>query len=266
MDSIEQTGRTVDEAVATACKALGVSREEVDVEVLAQESRGLLGILGYSAAKVRVTTKHPREAVPPEQPSPRSASEREELEPPEPPPVWEPREELAPEQLSDLAQRAVEILTRMLELMSMEARPKVVSDDAEAVAIELEGPEDLGLLIGKHGQTLAALQLIVAMMANRTLPLEERRRITLDAEGYRARRDHTLEGMAHSAAQRAKRTGRPVTIGSLTARERRIIHVTLAEDTSVTTRSEGEEPDRVIIVTARRTYGPPGRSSIPRRG
>ena len=99
---------------------------------------------------------------------------------------------------------------------------------------------------------VAALQLIVAMMANRGQPPESRRRVILDAEGYRARRDRTLEAMARSAAQRAKRSGRPVTLSSLNPRERRIIHVTLAEDSSVQTRSEGEDPDRSIIVTARR--------------
>jgi spoIIIJ-associated protein len=75
--------------------------------------------------------------------------------------------------------------------------------------------------------------------------------VIIDAEGYRARRDRSLEAMARSAAQRAKRSGRPVTISALTPRERRVIHLALADDPAVTTRSEGEDPNRSIIITAR---------------
>lgn len=210
MQSIEQTGRTVEEAVQAALRVLGVSREEVEVEVLAQESRGLLGILGSSEAKVRVSVK------------------------------------------ATLAQRALDILTRVLQLMGIDAHPEITADDPEGVQIEIHNGSDLGLLIGKRGQTLAALQLLVAMMANRDQPAEKRRRIILDAEGYRARRERVLGAMARNAAQRARRTGRAVTLDSLTPRERRIIHLTLVDDASVTTRSEGEDPHRSVIISPRR--------------
>jgi len=250
MDSVERTGRTVGEAVAAALKALGVSREEVEVEVLAEESRGILGsILGYSSAKVRVTKKA-AVAMPAE--SERPAPERETA------PV-SPREretrQLPPAdgaEHSELATHAAEIADKILQLMGIDAHAIIAGDDPEGVSLEVHSEDDLGLLIGKHGQTLASLQLIVALMANRTVAPEDRRRIIMDAEGYRARRDRALESMARSAAQRAERSGRPVTIASLTPRERRVIHVTLATDPSVTTRSEGEEPNRSIIITARR--------------
>jgi len=210
MESIEQTGRTVDDAVEAALRTLGVSRDDVEVEVLAEESRGLLGILGTSEARVRVTLK------------------------------------------ATVASRALETLKRILELMGVEADADITADEPEAVSIEITGSQDLGLLIGKRGQTLAALQLIVAMMANRDQPSEKRKRIVLDAEGYRARRERTVSAMARSAAQRAKRSGRPVTIESLTPRERRIVHLALADEPGVSTRSEGEDPHRAIIVTPRR--------------
>lgn len=215
MQSIEQTGRTVEEAVGAALKALGVSREEVEVEVLAEESRGLLGILGHSRAKVRVTVK------------------------------------------AGLAQRAVELVTRILQLMGMEGQVEVASDDPEGVQIDIHSSSDLGLLIGRRGQTLGALQLLVAVIANRGQPLEQRRRVILDAEGYRSRRERALGAMARSAAERAKRTGWPVTIESLTPRERRIIHLALAGESGVTTRSEGEDPHRSIIISRRRNQGYP---------
>ena len=251
MESIEQTGRTVEEAVGAALKTLGVSREDADVEVLAEESRGLLGILGYSAARVRVTVKQDQRQPepPPTAPAPSEAPAPTEEQSPEP--ELEPIPSVEPGERSALAQEALDILNQILDRMGLEATAEITEDDAESVSIDIHSDEDIGLLIGKRGQTLAALQLIVAMMANRGQPPESRRRVILDAEGYRARRDRTLEAMARSAAQRAKRSGRPVTLSSLTPRERRIIHVTLAEDSSVQTRSEGEDPDRAIIVMAR---------------
>jgi spoIIIJ-associated protein len=282
MDSIEQTGRTVDDAVEAALNTLGVARDEVDVEVLAEERRGLLGILGSSSARVRVTVRQEpgepetppelreleaeepqppdlRREVEAEEPQPPDVRREAEAEEPQPPDVRreaeaeEPQPAVVPtEAASELAQRAVETLTRIIELMGLEATVEVTGDDEESVSIDMRSEEDLGLLIGRRGQTLSALQLLVAMMANRNLPPDLRRRVILDAEGYRARRDRSLRAMARSAAQRAKRSGRPVTLSSLNPRERRVVHLALADDPSVTTRSEGDDPDRSIIVTARR--------------
>ncbi|MCJ7822035.1 MAG: protein jag [Armatimonadetes bacterium] len=209
MESIEQTGRTVDDAVQAALNALGVPRDDVDVEVLAEQSRGILGILGYSEAKVRVTLK------------------------------------------PGLPGRARDILARIVELMGIQAEVEISADEPEGVHLELHGSTDLGLLIGKRGQTLAALQLIVAMMANRDQPPDKRRRIVLDAEGYRARRERALSATARTAADQAKRTGRPVSLEALTPRERRIVHLALADDPGISTRSEGEDPHRSVIITPR---------------
>jgi spoIIIJ-associated protein len=209
MESIEQSGRTVDDAVQAALQALGVPREEVEVEVLAEESRGILGILGYSEAKVRVTVR------------------------------------------PGLPQRARDILGRIVELMGIQADVEITADEPEGVHLELHSSTDLGLLIGKRGQTLAALQLIVAMMANRDQPPDKRRRIVLDAEGYRARRERALSATARSAADRAKRTGKPVSLEALTPRERRIVHLALADDPGVSTRSEGEDPHRSVVISPR---------------
>ena len=210
MRAIEQSGRNVEEAIQAALKALGVTREQAEIEVLAAETRGLLGILGHTEAKVRVTVK------------------------------------------PGVADRAVEVLSRILGYMGIEATPELTSDDADAVQINIRGGSDLGLLIGKRGQTLAALQLITAMIANRGQPMEERKKVILDAEGYRERREQALTSMAHNAAERAKRTGREVRLEALTPRERRIVHMALAEDSGVSTRSEGEDPDRIVIVAPRR--------------
>jgi spoIIIJ-associated protein len=211
MRSIEQTGRNVEDAVRAALKALGVTREQADVEVLAEESRGLLGILGHTEAKVRVTAK------------------------------------------PGVADKAEAVLSQILHHMGLQATPEITSDDAEGVQINIRGGSDLGLLIGKRGQTLAALQLITAMIANRDQPMDSRKKVILDAEGYRERRERALTSMAHNAAERAKRTGREVRLEALTPRERRIVHMALAEDPGVSTRSEGEDPERIVIVAPKRS-------------
>jgi len=209
MRSIEQSGRNVEDAVQAALKALGVSREQVEVEVLAEQSRGLLGILGHSEAKVRVTVK------------------------------------------AGVGERAQEVLKEILGYMGVEATLRVVSDDAEGVWLDISGGADIGLLIGKRGQTLAALQLVTAMIANRQQPPEERKKVILDAEGYRDRRERALSSMARNAAERAKRSGREVALEALSPRERRIVHLALAEDPGVATRSEGTDPDRIVIISPR---------------
>jgi spoIIIJ-associated protein len=246
MQSIEQTGRTVDEAVAAALKVLGVTRDQVEVEVLAQESRGVLGIFGHTQAKVRVTVTTPSL----ERPSRQAEAPAETAAPPAPragPP-------------SSLAEHARELLAAMLQRMNIEGTPEITSEDPEGICINIRTQADTGLIIGRRGQTLAALQLLVAMMANRPLPADQRRRIILDVEGYRDRRERSLSAMARSAADRALRTGRPVTINNLNPRERRIVHLALADDSSVSTRSEGEDPERVIIISPRDA---PRRSSAP---
>jgi len=263
MESTEQTGRTVDEAVETALRALGVSRDQVEVEILSEEKRGLLGILGSSSARVRVTVKGEtvdRETAAPETFGPeleQAAEVEEEDEEDE----YEDDEEHQHEaeeisEPSELAERAADILREIIRLMGLEADVEIIGDDPEAVSLDIRSAEDLGLLIGKRGQTLASLQLIVAIMANRPLPLERRRRVILDAEGYRAKRDRTLKSMARTAAQRAKRSGRAVRLNSLNPRERRIIHLALADDPSIQTRSEGEDPNRTIVVMPKRAGRP----------
>ncbi len=273
MESVEQTGRTVEDAVKSALKVLGVDREQVEVEVLSQETRGLLGILGYSEAKVRVTVKPG--ATPPPAPAPAPAPTAPEREPApehileelEAAPLQEEAEPAPPiAEPSPLAVRARDLTAEILRLMGAAARPEVVAEDVETIEINIRESPDLGLLIGKHGQTLGALQLIVAMTVNRTLPLEERKRIVLDAAGYRERREQALAAMARHAADRAKRTGREVPLQPLNARERRVVHLALADDTEVTTRSEGEEPDRhIVVVPKQRRREREGRSPMNRR-
>jgi len=147
-----------------------------------------------------------------------------------------------------IGDRAGQMLNQMMAHMGLDATTKVIEEDEEQAVIDIQGGE-LGLLIGKHGQTLAAVQHLVGLMANKGE--ESRKRIILDAEGYRERREESLRHLAIASARKAKQSGEPVTLDPLLPHERRIIHTALADDPSVTTRSIGEDPTRRIVIEPR---------------
>lgn len=255
--SVEKTAKSVDEAVELALKELGVPKDAVAVEILEDKHRtGPLGIFGQTVAKVRVTLKGRTEEPAPEvaetiveepaqeptvavQGVPLTA----EAQPPEESEEGEEYEES--EQPRDAIDDALDLLDEILELMDVDAVPEVVEEGPDRVLIELSG-SDLGVLIGKHGRTLNALQYLTNLILGRIA--EERIKVVLDAKGYRARREKALERMALRAAENARRRGQKVRLEALRAQERRIIHLTLKEDPSVITYSEGEEPYRYVVV------------------
>lgn len=139
-----------------------------------------------------------------------------------------------------------EFLQQVLDRMDLEAEARLVSSEGNQIALEVVG-EDVALLIGKHGQTLDALQLLVAAGMARKLPGHPR--ILLDAEGYRERRADSLRRMALSLARQALDSGQEAVMEGLNAAERRIIHTALADEPGVGTYSEGEEPNRRVVIT-----------------
>jgi len=141
---------------------------------------------------------------------------------------------------------AANILRQILEKMGLEAEV-VPSESEERITLEVKGPET-GLIIGKKGQTLDALQYLVNKVVSKKLGEGEGKPITVDAEGYRERRAESLVELAHKLAEKAKRTGRPVSADPMSAADRRVIHVTLANMAGLTTRSEGEGIYRHLIV------------------
>ena len=137
-------------------------------------------------------------------------------------------------------------LSDVLGAMGMNAEVKVVIDENEgSVDVELVG-ENIGVLIGKRGQTLDSLQYLVSLVANKEA--EGYFRVKLDTENYRARRKETLESLAKNIAYKVKRTRKPVSLEPMNPYERRIIHSALQNDRYVSTRSEGEEPFRHVVV------------------
>jgi spoIIIJ-associated protein len=143
------------------------------------------------------------------------------------------------------AERVRSVIERVLESIDISA-DVVIEEDEERITARIEGEEDLGLLIGRHGQTIDALQLLCYRAAFRGL--DERKRVVVDAAGYRERRYDVLSRQADSAAERALQGGNPVQLEPMTAQERRVVHDHLKERSGVETYSEGDEPDRRVIV------------------
>jgi spoIIIJ-associated protein len=149
--------------------------------------------------------------------------------------------EVMPEQP---AERVRAVIERVLDAVEIDADVELEEDD-EAITARIEG-EDLGLLIGRHGQTIDALQLLCYRAAFRGSG--ERKRVVVDAAGYRDRRYEILSRQADSAAERALRSGKPVELEPMSSQERRVVHDHLKERAGIETYSEGDEPERRVIV------------------
>ncbi len=143
------------------------------------------------------------------------------------------------------AERVRAIVDRVLDEIDLDAEVEVTETDDEILAT-IDGPDELGILIGRRGQTLDALQLLCYRAAS--MGVAERKRVTLDAAGYRERRRELLEEEAEIAAERANRNGEAVRLEPMSASERRMVHEVLKDRSDVETYSEGDEPDRRIVV------------------
>jgi spoIIIJ-associated protein len=148
------------------------------------------------------------------------------------------------------ADRVQELLEKVSDALGLDA-DVVVEEDDEGIRGTLEG-DDLGLFIGRHGQTIDAVQHLAFKIANRDAGRDEAVRVTVDAAGYRERREQMLHRQADQAALRAARSGRPVALDAMSATERKVVHEHLKDRDDVETYSEGTEPDRHLVVAPRR--------------
>lgn len=222
----EFEGKTKEEAVENACEELGLSEDQLDIEVLSYGSTGIFGLVGVKKAKIRVTTPEEAKAQVAERP-PR-------------PPVAE-----QPEEVADIAKRALE---GMISFIVDDATVQVETKP-DAVRLKVEGGNS-ALLIGKHGKTLDALQFIVQRMVHKQR--STRLRISIDVEGYRDRRKESLIQMALRLGDKVKRSGKPATISPMNAYERRIIHVALKDNAGVRTQSMGQGSLRKLVIYPQR--------------
>lgn len=241
---VEATGKSVAEALKSALQQLGCTEADVDYEVLEEPSKGFLGFFGKDA-KIKVTKK---EAV-----VEKAAVKEVQAEADVKTAVPAAEENTAavkdyPSAAEQLA-RAEKFLRDVFAAMNIEVTWQQ-SEAEDGVVFNLEG-DNLGILIGKHGQTLDSLQYLVNLTANRGVA-EGRVRIIIDIEGYRSRREETLMRLAGHLAEKACRIGEEVHLEPMNRHERKIIHMALQDNRRVTTYSAGDEPRRYVVIVPRR--------------
>ena len=247
------TGKTVDEAIEAACTALGCERSEIEFEILALAKKSFFG-LRTTPAQVKVTwedgTPEPRANRPQEgrrekkaeKPAEKPAEKKPEIEPMRPLP--ELSDEI-PEAVKPKAELAAAYLTEVIKAMEVKdftITPKMRED---TLVLLIEG-SDLGVVIGRRGETLDSLQVLTGLAANRGEG--EYVRVNLDSGNFREKRTKTLEELAVKMAKNAVRTGRSTTLEPMNAYERHVIHAALQDMENITTHSTGVEPNRRVVI------------------
>lgn len=212
MKEVTATGKTIDSAIETALSQLGVSRDDVEIEIIENPAKGVLGIFGQKDAKILVKVKESPEIT--------------------------------------MAEFVETILTKM----GIEAKVAATIDGSR-ITLDVSGP-DMGIVIGRRGETLDALQQIAQLYVNRIY--EEYYKIRIDTENYRAKREEALIILAKGLAKKVLKTRKEVALEPMKAYERRIIHTTLQDYNRISTHSIGEEPNRRLVVSYRYSNAPKG--------
>jgi spoIIIJ-associated protein len=202
--TIETEGNTVEEAILTALKQLGVDRENTIIEIIEEESKGFFKRIGANKAKVRVSI------------------------------------------VDTGVEKIVTLIKEIMKKSNIDGNIEVIDSD-ENVTINITGP-NLGLMIGKRGETLGAIQTIVNIVMRKA---GSNKKAIIDIEGYRKRRTDNIVENAKQAAEKVVRVGKSIALKPMNSYDRRIVHIALQENKGVLTTSEGEEPDRQVIITPR---------------
>ena len=210
MDYIEISAKTVNDAITEACQKLGITSDKLEYEVIEE---GSAGFLGFNSKKAVIKVK---EKV-----------------------IVETKEE-----------KVLNFLNEVFHAMKLEVSVLVkYHEEEKTIDIDLSG-EEMGVLIGKRGQTLDSIQYLVSLVVNKNN--DDYIRVKVDTENYRQRRKDTLENLAKNISYKVKRTKKSVSLEPMNPYERRIIHSALQNDKYVTTHSEGEEPFRRVVVSLKR--------------
>jgi spoIIIJ-associated protein len=242
MEILKVSGKTVDEAIAKALKQLGVEREDVNITILNEGKSGGLFGLGSEDALISVEILE-------------SAS------------VGNKAPEATAEAVVNTARETLEELLKLMDVTGTVVPGTYPDESGEPnsapIAFNIEG-EDLGILIGRRGQTLSSLQyllrLIVGRKTNTWLP------IVIDAESYKQRRYEALQALAHRMAENVKTKGTPFTLEPMPPYERRIVHMALANHSAVYTESIGDGESRKVVIKPKRPAAPRNNFSAPRNG
>lgn len=268
MEYMEFSAKTVQDAITEACTHFVVTSSSLEYEVIDEGSTGFLGIGSKPAvikarakseeideAKAVFTKEEEKKEVKKE-----AKKEKKEIKETKKEVKKEEKAEVKKEEVAkkreinvdaaEVEKKATDFLKDVLSKMEIENDVKAKYDSEEnCLNIEISG-EDMGVLIGKRGQTLDSLQYLVSLVVNKGT--KEYIRVKVDTENYRERRNKTLENLAKNMAFKVKRTRRSVTLEPMNPYERRVIHSALQNDSYVTTHSEGEEPYRKVVITLKK--------------
>lgn len=245
MEFIEVSAKNLSDAITEACQRLGVTSDRLHYDVIEEGSNGFLGI-GSKPAVIKAAIKEEVEEKT-DAPVISKVSESVKTDHSQ---KTETVSNVFGVSDSSVEKRAETFLNDVFKAMNLEVTVAVRYDAAEkSMDIDLNGDE-MGILIGKRGQTLDSLQYLVSLVVNKGS--ENYIRVKVDTENYRERRRETLENLAKNIAYKVKRTKRPVSLEPMNPYERRIIHSALQNDKYVTTHSEGDEPFRRVVVTLKR--------------
>ena len=241
--SIEISAPSVEEAIAQGLARLGLPRDEVEVTVLDQGSRGLLGI-GARDATVRLEpASSPAPTPVAVEEEPKVEEEPEQPVAPAPPTA---EYQWAPDQVADVGRQT---LAELLDKMGMDCQVKIrhpgTSDEEQPLTLDIEG-EDLQVLIGRQGQVLNALQYITRLIVSREV--EHWVNLVVDVERYKERRANSLKQLATRIAERVAKTQQPVALEPMPPNERRAIHIALRDHPDVTTQSVGKGDKRKVTI------------------
>ena len=219
MNTIQMTGKTVEDAIEIALRELDVDRGEVEIDVISRGKAGVFG-LGSEPAKVKVSKL--------------LLSSSKEVD-----------------SSSDVIRVARETIDELISLMDVDVMCNLRQAESEEVGgpmFEIEG-DDSGLLIGRKGETLRSLQFMVRFLVSRKTG--ERANLSVDVEGYDDRRRQSLSSLANRVAQRVVKTGRSIELEPMNPRERRLVHITLSENGDVYTESSGTGEGRRVVILPR---------------
>lgn len=270
MRTVRITAKTIEAAVAEGLEKLGISREEAVVHVVEQPSSGLFGLIHKKMAVVDISApdeeaeedtveeassaeeapaaeipaEEAKEETPAEEPKAEEAAPEAEEAPAEEKKAEREEPTFDPEEQKKVAEEAKTFLAGVFAGMHLAVNMECRMTE-ERIMINLVG-DGLGILIGKHGQTLDALQYLTNLAAGKSF--HHHYFILLDVENYRERRQDTLEALARRLAGKVKRTGEEIRLEPMAAGERRIIHLALQDDHAVSTDSEGEAPYRYVVI------------------
>lgn len=206
---IEKEGKTVSEATMSACEELGVARSEIDVEVLEEGSKGVLGI-GSRNAKVRVTVKN--------------------------------------EDLSEKGLRSKKALEDILEYL-VPTYSVSIRENPDKIKLDIRDTNDKGLLIGKRGDMIKALEYVVGKIAGRSCSDGSEKRVSIDVDGYKRRRDDKVTRLVRETAKRVRKMKKPVSLEPMSASERRIAYITLKRESGVSYETRMDKEQKRIIIT-----------------